>query len=127
MGTPPQRALPLRAVAFIATTSPTASFAWIDCEDRAQSVLCYERRDGSDGVLVVVANFTPVPRVDYRVGMPRAGRWEVLANSDAPEYGGSGYLVPGSFDTTATPWHGRDQSASLVLPPLALLVLRPAA
>ena len=103
-----------------------ANFAWIDCEDRAQSVLCYERRDGGDGVLVVVANFTPVPRVDYRVGMPRAGRWEVLANSDAPEYDGSGYLVPGAFDTTATPWHGRDQSALLVLPPLALLVLRPA-
>ena len=100
-------------------------FAWIDCEDRAQSVLCYERRDDSDGVLVVVANFTPVPRVDYRVGMPRAGRWEVLVNSDAPKFGGSGYLVPGEFDTTATPWHGRDQSALLVLPPLALLVLRP--
>ena len=62
-----------------------SGFAWIDCEDRAQSVLCYERRDGSDGVLVVVANFTPVPRVDYRVGMPRPGRWDVLANSDAPD------------------------------------------
>ena len=101
-------------------------FAWIDCEDRAQSVLCYERRDGSDGVLVVVANFTPVPRVDYRVGMPIPGRWEVLANSDSPEFGGSGYLVTDSFDTTGTPWHGRDQSVLLVLPPLALLVLRPA-
>jgi len=100
-------------------------FTWIDCEDRAQSVLCYERRDGSDSVLVVVANFTPVPRADYRVGMPRAGRWEVIANGDAAEFGGSGYPVPGSFDTTAMPWHGRDQSASLVLPPLALLVLRP--
>jgi 1,4-alpha-glucan branching enzyme len=57
--------------------------------------------------------------------MARAGRWEVLANSDAPEYGGSGYLVPGLFETTGTPWHGRDQSALLVLPPLAVLVLRP--
>ncbi|MGA2803548.1 MAG: 1,4-alpha-glucan branching protein GlgB [Acidimicrobiales bacterium] len=102
-----------------------ASFSWIDCEDRSQSVLCYERRDGNGGVLVVVANFTPVPRPDYRVGMARAGRWEVLANSDAPEYGGSGYLVPGLFETTGTPWHGRDQSALLVLPPLAVLVLRP--
>jgi len=102
-----------------------SGFAWIDCEDRAQSVLCYERRDGSDGVLVVVANFTPVPRVDYRVGMPRPGRWDVLANSDAPEFGGSGYLAVDSFDTVATPWHGRQQSAPLVLPPLALIVLRP--
>jgi len=98
-------------------------FAWIDCEDRAQSVLCYERRDGGDGALVVVANFTPVPREGYRVGMPHAGRWNVLVNSDAPEFGGSGYPLPDSFDTTETPWHGRDHSASIVLPPLALVVL----
>jgi alpha-1,4-glucan:alpha-1,4-glucan 6-glycosyltransferase/4-alpha-glucanotransferase len=100
-------------------------FAWIDCEDRAQSVLCYERHDGSGAVLVVVANFTPVPRDAYRVGMPRAGRWDLVANSDATEYGGSGYLVPESVEPTATPWHGREYSASLVLPPLAIVVLRP--
>ena len=102
-----------------------SGFSWIDCEDRAQSVLCYERRDHTAGVLVVVANFTPVPREAYRVGMPRAGRWVVLANSDAPEFGGSGYLMPDSVDTTGTPWHGRDQSASLVLPPLAVVILAP--
>jgi 1,4-alpha-glucan branching enzyme len=106
---------------------PDGGFAWIDCEDRAQSVLCYERRDGSGGVLVAVANFTPVPRDGYRVGMPRAGRWEVLANSDAAEYGGSAYRVPESFEATPTPWHGRDHSASLVLPPLAIVVLGPLA
>jgi len=100
-------------------------FAWIDCEDRSQSVLSYERRDGGEGVLVVIANFTPVPRENYRVGMPSAGRWQVLANSDEPEFGGSGYVVPESVDTTETPWHGRDQSALLVLPPLGLLVLSP--
>ena len=101
-----------------------SGFGWIDCEDRAQSVLCYERRDGGDGVLVVVANFTPVPREAYRVGMPHAGRWKVLVNSDASEFGGSGYPLPDSVDTTETPWHGRDHSALLVLPPLALVVLR---
>jgi alpha-1,4-glucan:alpha-1,4-glucan 6-glycosyltransferase/4-alpha-glucanotransferase len=106
---------------------PDSGFAWIDCEDRAQSVLCYERRDGSGGVLVAVANFTPVPRDGYRVGMPHAGRWEVLANSDAAEYGGSAYRVPESFEATPTPWHGRDHSASLVLPPLAIVVLGPLA
>ena len=47
------------------------AFAWIACDDRAHSVLCYERRDGADNVLVVVANFTPMPRRAYRVGMPR--------------------------------------------------------
>ena len=51
--------------------------------------------------------------------MARAGRWEVLADSDVPEYGGSGYLVPALFETTETPWHGRDQSALLTLAPLA--------
>ncbi len=103
-----------------------SGFAWIDCEDRAQSVLCYERRDGEGRILVVIANFTPVPREGYRVGMPRPGRWELVANSDASEFGGSGYRLPESVETTASPWHGRDQSASLVLPPLAIVVLRPA-
>ncbi len=101
-------------------------FAWIDCTDRANSVVCYERHDDREEVLVVVANFTPVPRTPYRVGLPRGGRWEVVANSDAPEYGGSGYLVPGSFEADETRWHGRDHSADFVLPPLGLLVLRPA-
>ena len=103
-----------------------SGFAWIDCEDRAQSVLCYERRDDEGHVVVVVANFTPVPREPYLVGMPLGGRWRVLVNSDSPEYGGSGYPLPEYFDTTETPWHGRAQSASLVLPPLALVVLCPA-
>jgi alpha-1,4-glucan:alpha-1,4-glucan 6-glycosyltransferase/4-alpha-glucanotransferase len=102
-----------------------SGFSWIDCEDRAQSVLCYERRDGTGNVLVVVANFTPVPREAYRVGVPYPGRWKVLVNSDAREYGGSGYPLPDSFDTTETPCHGRAHSASLVLPPLAIVVLRP--
>jgi len=104
---------------------PDGGFAWIDCEDRAQSVLCYERHDGSGGVLVIVANFTPVPRDGYRVGMPRAGRWDLVVNGDAAEYGGSGYSVAESVEATRTPWHGREYSASLVLPPLALIVLRP--
>jgi 1,4-alpha-glucan branching enzyme len=58
--------------------------------------------------------------------MPHGGRWKVLVNSDASEFGGSGYPLMDSFDTTETPWHGRDHSASLVLPPLALVVLCPA-
>ncbi len=102
-----------------------SGFAWIDCEDRAQSVLCYERRDEAGNVLVVVANFTPVPREAYRVGIPYPGRWMVLVNSDAQEFGGSAYPLPDYFDTTETPWHGRGHSASLVLPPLALIVLCP--
>ena len=102
---------------------PDSGFSWIDCQDRAQSILCYERRDGEGGALVVVANFTPVPREAYRVGVPHPGRWEVLVNSDAPEFAGSGYPSPDSVDATETPWHGRDYSVSLVLPPLAILVL----
>jgi 1,4-alpha-glucan branching enzyme len=101
-------------------------FAWIDCTDRANSVLCYERHDDAENVLAVVANFTPVPRSPYRVGLPRGGWWEVVVNSDSSEYGGSGYEIPGAVEANETPWHGRDHSADLVLPPLGLVVLRPA-
>jgi alpha-1,4-glucan:alpha-1,4-glucan 6-glycosyltransferase/4-alpha-glucanotransferase len=103
------------------------AFAWIACDDRAHSVLCYERRDDAGNVLVVVANFTPIPREAYRVGMPGGGRWEVAVNSDAPEFGGSGYPVPDGFIAEPVRWHDRDHSAELTLPPLALMVLRPIA
>jgi len=72
----------------------------------------------------VACNFTPVPRYDYLVGVPHAGFWREVLNTDASAYGGSGLGNFGGAATTAIPWHGRAQSLNLVLPPLAVVVLR---
>jgi len=74
--------------------------------------------------VVVVGNFTPVPRYDYRIGVPLAGRYVEVVNSDATAFGGSGVLNSGERFTDAMPMHGREASLSLTLPPLATLMLR---
>ena len=76
--------------------------------------------------MLVVGNFTPVPRHDYRVGVPLVGRWRELANSDAAEYGGAGLGNYGAVDAVAEPWHGQPASIVLTLPPLAAVLLVPA-
>ncbi|MEZ5100989.1 MAG: 1,4-alpha-glucan branching protein GlgB [Thermoleophilia bacterium] len=101
-----------------------AGFAWIDCTDREHSVFAFERRGRDCEPVAVVANLTPVPRHDYRVGLPRPGRWTVLASSDAAEFGGSGHGVDQVIETQPIPWHGREQSAAVTLPPLGVLFLR---
>jgi len=100
------------------------SFAWIDCSDAENSVLSYVRRDGLDH-RVVVLNLTPVPRDDYRIGVPAAGTYERVLCTDDREFGGSGYPTPLVPRTEAEPWHGFPQSVVLNLPPLAALVLAP--
>ena len=99
-------------------------FSWIDCSDRDNSVIAYVRHDG-DHHLVVVLNLTPVPRDDYRVGVPTAARYRVLLSSDDREYGGSEYQVPELIDSEPTSFHGHAQSLSLRLPPLGALILEP--
>jgi 1,4-alpha-glucan branching enzyme len=101
-----------------------AGFEWIDANDAENSVLGYLRkaRDGSS--LLIVANFTPAPRLNYLVGVPQAGHWRELLNSDAPLYGGSGMGNYGGLDSVPVAAHGRFQSLNMTLPPLALLVLR---
>jgi 1,4-alpha-glucan branching enzyme len=102
-------------------------FAWIDCHDSQQSTLSLLRRGRAPGALVLcVINFTPVPRPNYRVGVPRPGRWEESLNSDASLYGGSGVGNLGAVETVPVPAHGHGQSLVLTIPPLACLVLRPA-
>ena len=100
-------------------------FEWIDCHDAQQSVLSFVRWSES-GFLLVVANFTPVPRHDYRIGVPRPGHYEEALNSDAAVYGGSN-LGNGDRNLLAEnlPWMNRPWSLALTLPPLAVLVLRP--
>jgi 1,4-alpha-glucan branching enzyme len=101
-------------------------FEWIDGSDAERSVLCYARWGGEgDPPVVAVINFTPVVRHDYRVGVPRAGAWEEILNTDAEPYGGSGVGNLGRVEAEAQPAHGRPQSLRLTLPPLAAIWLKP--
>jgi 1,4-alpha-glucan branching enzyme len=105
-------------------TSP-AGFGWIDCNDAEQSVLVYLRRArSSSDVIIVACNFTPLPRRNYRIGVPAPGRWEEILNSDAPLYGGSGQGNLGGVVSVPVPWHGRVQSINVTLPPLGVVVFR---
>jgi 1,4-alpha-glucan branching enzyme len=99
-------------------------FAWIDCSDRDNSVVSYQRRS-DDGHAVVVLNLTPVPREGYRIGAPRQGRYELRFSSDDVELGGSGYDVARTVATDPISYHGHEQSLLLRLPPLGALVLVP--
>jgi len=76
-------------------------------------------------VVVAVFNFTPVPRDNYQIGIPSAGRWRELLNGDAPLYGGSGMGNMGGVDAVPVAMHGHSHSVTLTLPPLAALFLKP--
>jgi 1,4-alpha-glucan branching enzyme len=103
-----------------------SGFFWIDGSNAAESVIVYGRKGHADGQVIVVAcNFTPVPRENYRIGVPRAGRWRELFNSDAKEYGGSGRGNFGGTDSVPVPWNGRRQSIIVELPPLAAVFFTP--
>lgn len=99
-------------------------FEWIDCHDGEQSVLSFMRKDKHGTPVVVVLNFTPLPRFNYRVGVPESGFYKELINSDAAEYGGSGLGNCGGFDTDPVWKHGREQSLNLTLPPLGMVILK---
>ena len=97
---------------------------WIDCDDRQNSVLCFERRAGED-VLVVALNFTPVPRYHYRIGVPQGGRYREVFNSDSEHYGGSNVGNLAGVEARAEPAMSRPYSLVLTLPPLAAIILKP--
>ncbi|MCV0403118.1 MAG: 1,4-alpha-glucan branching protein GlgB [Chloroflexi bacterium] len=101
-------------------------FAWIDASDVEASVYAWIRRAGDD-LAVVVLNLTPIPRHDYRLGLPRAGRWVEAINSDSEHYGGSNLGNLGGIEAHEESWHGQPASGTLSLPPLSGLILRPAA
>ncbi len=101
-------------------------FEWIDWNDRDNSVFSWIRRDRSGGIVVCVSNLTPIIRDDFRLGVPHGGKYKVLFNSDAPQFGGSG--VGGTWHhTCGESQHGRPDSLRLSLPPLGTLILQPAA
>jgi 1,4-alpha-glucan branching enzyme len=96
-------------------------FEWIDCDDADSSVVSLIRKGKSSAaVILVLCNFTPVPRYSYRVGAPRGGRWQEILNSDAAEYGGGNMGNLGGVDTAPVGLHGRPYSLTLTLPPLSV-------
>ncbi len=102
-----------------------SGFEWISADDTDQSVISFLRWGKSDGEpILVVANFTPVPRYDYRVGTPHSGYWRELLNSNAEEFGGTGVGNLGGVEASSVPSHGKPCSLSLTLPPLAVLFLK---
>jgi len=124
-----------------------AGFRWIDASDADHNVLSFyrlrrrpEKRADAGAwspepswpglpladVVACVANFSPVPQLGYRVGLPVPGRWVELLNTDASEWGGSGLGNMGQVQATGEPWHGLPYSAEMLLPPLAVLWLAPA-
>lgn len=105
-------------------TDPSG-FEWIDCSDWESSTVSLIRKGRtSRNVTLIAANFTPVPRLGYRVGVPFGGVWQEILNSDAHEYGGSGIGNFGGITAEGTPKHGRPCSLVLNLPPLAVVFLR---
>ncbi len=100
-------------------------FEWIDFGDRSQSIITYRRTSGDED-LIFVLNFTPVPRHNYRIGVPEGGSWRERLNSDADTYGGSGVGNDDAIETDDLAHHGRPVSLSLSLPPLGALILEPA-
>jgi len=102
-------------------------FSWIDANDSAGNVVSFLRlaADGSGRVLACVANFAGQPHLNYRIGLPLAGRWREVVNTDAKVYGGSGVGNLGAVQAVAEPWHGRPNSARITVPPLGVLWLAP--
>jgi 1,4-alpha-glucan branching enzyme len=100
-------------------------FEWIDCDDSQQSVVSFIRKGKNTGdIILIVANFTPVPRLDYRLGVPRGGWWKELLNSDSAFYGGSGLGNGGGVTAMPVTWRNRPATLSLTLPPLGILFFK---
>ena len=102
-------------------------FEWIDCNDNDNSVVSFLRRGKGKEAVVAVVNFTPVPRDGYRIGVPVAGSYMELVNSDSHVYGGSNLGNLGMVATEPLASHGHQQSLRLNLPPLSFLLLKPQA
>jgi 1,4-alpha-glucan branching enzyme len=100
-------------------------FEWIDANDWEESALSFLRKSRRpEGKIVVICNFTPVPRYNYRVGVPHGGFWREILNSDAAEHGGSGHGNLGGVEATPVGYHGRPHSLNLTLPPLGVVFLK---
>jgi 1,4-alpha-glucan branching enzyme len=101
-----------------------AGFEWIDGSDADNSVICFLRKGVTGEAILIVCNFTPVPREHYLVGVPAGGYWRELLNSDGKEYWGSGIGNSGGVQANPVSIHGRDHSLDLTLPPLAIVFFK---
>jgi 1,4-alpha-glucan branching enzyme len=102
-----------------------AGFEWVDVGNAEMSIIAFLRKSASGGApLLVVCNFTPVPRENFLVGVPARGLWREVINTDARDYGGAGWGNLGAVESVPVGSHGRLESLSLTLPPLATIVLR---
>jgi 1,4-alpha-glucan branching enzyme len=106
--------------------SEPAGFAWVDSQDREHNTFSFVRYDRSGRPLVAVVNFAGVPHEGYRLGLPRAGAWREVLNTDAEGYGGSGVVNSGELEAREEPHSGQPASAVLRVPPLGALWLVPA-
>ena len=106
--------------------SAPAGFEWIDANDSSGNVLSFLRYGTDGSTLACVANFSAVPHYDYQIGLPAAGSWTEVVNTDADVYGGSGAGNFGTVVAAGKSWHGRPASAAITIPPLAVLWLAPA-
>ena len=101
-----------------------SGFQWVDCNDAENSVISWLRKARDGSTVLVVANFTPIVRDNYLVGVPRAGHWSERLNSDATLYGGSGVGNLGGAHSVPVSAHGHFQALNLRLPPLGVLMLQ---
>ncbi|MPM43255.1 1,4-alpha-glucan branching enzyme GlgB [bioreactor metagenome] len=99
-------------------------FQWLCSDDKNGNTAAFLRKDTAGNPLVVVCNFSPVHRKGYRIGLPFAGQYKELLNTDDPIFGGDGYLNPGPLLSQPIPCHGVDQSMEIDLPPLAAVIFR---
>ena len=103
-----------------------SGFEWIDFRDTDSNIVSFIRKGKApDQILIFVFNFTPVSRMNYRIGAPRPGFYKELINSDSTVYGGSNVGMGGGIKAESRPWHGQPYSFSLHLPPLGMLILKP--
>ena len=104
--------------------SDLQGFDWLVVDDAQNSVFAFERRSRKGERIIVISNFTPVPRHDYRIGVNVAGQYHEILNTDSAFYEGSNFGNGGTVESEAIPSHGRDNSISVSIPPLATLYLK---
>ncbi len=99
-------------------------YQWIDADNRSQSIVSFRRIDKTGREVLVLINFTPVAREEFLFGVPSAGVYEEIFNSDREEFGGSGVINLGELTSTGIPWNSSEDSVKLRVPPLGMLVLQ---
>ena len=99
-------------------------FSWISSDDSANSVIAFRRMDSKGDELIVVCNFTPVTRENYRIGVPDKGTYRVVLNTDSPEFGGFDVKIQKTYTSKPIPMHSFKQSLSLTLPGMSVLYLK---